>query len=127
MDNVTARQRRIIEFIKRTVQDRGYPPTVREIGEAVGLPSSSSVHSQLANLERRGLLRKDPTKPRAIGLQAGGAARDSGIQVPLLGRVAAGAPIPAHEHIQEDLSVPTRVAPHPQHLAPPVSGESLTR
>src|SRR5881396_2976951 len=62
---LTARQRRILEYIRRTVRDRGYPPTVREIGEAVGLTSSSSVHSQLANLERRGLLTKDPTKPRA--------------------------------------------------------------
>src|SRR5256714_15253035 len=125
MDNVTARQRRIIEFIKRTVQDRGYPPTVREIGEAVGLPSSSSVHSQLANLERRGLLRKDPTKPRAIGLQAGGAAGDSGIQVPLLGRIAAGAPILADEHIEEYLSVPTGFASDREHFALRVQGDSM--
>ena len=64
----TARQRRILDFIARTVRERGYPPTVREIGEAVGLTSSSSVHAQLENLERLGLLRRDPTKPRAIGL-----------------------------------------------------------
>src|SRR5213594_4258274 len=67
-DDLTPRQRRILEFIAETVRDRAYPPTVREIGEAVGLTSSSSVHSQLANLERKGLLHKDPTKPRAIGL-----------------------------------------------------------
>ena len=78
---LTPRQVRILEFIREAVRDRGYPPTVREIGEAVGLTSSSSVHSQLANLERRGLLRKDPTKPRAIGLQAGGSAGDPGVQV----------------------------------------------
>ncbi|MGH2637453.1 MAG: hypothetical protein ACRDHU_15075, partial [Actinomycetota bacterium] len=65
---LTARQRRILEFISGTVRERGYPPTVREIGEAVGLTSSSSVHAQLANLERRGLLHKDPTKPRAMTL-----------------------------------------------------------
>src|SRR5437879_9987936 len=93
MDDVTPRQRRILDFIRTTVRDRGYPPTVREIGEAVGLTSSSSVHSQLANLERRGLLHKDPTKPRAIGLQRRGPAGDPGVQVPLVGRIAAGAPI----------------------------------
>src|SRR5439155_2213511 len=61
MENITTRQRRILEFIRETVHARGYPPTVREIGEAVGLTSSSSVHAQLANLERQGLLRRDPT------------------------------------------------------------------
>ena len=123
---LTARQARILEFIRETVRDRGYPPTVREIGEAVGLTSSSSVHSQLANLERRGLLRKDPTKPRAIGLQAGGAAGDSGIQVPLLGRIAAGAPILADEHVEEYLSVPTGFASDREHFALRVSGDSMT-
>ena len=73
MDEVTGRQRRIVEYIRRTVRERGYPPTVREIGEAVGLTSSSSVHAQLANLERAGLLRRDPTKPRAMELQGPGA------------------------------------------------------
>ena len=66
MERMTARQQRILEFIRRTVRERGYPPTVREIGEAVGLTSSSSVHAQIANLQRKGLLKKDPTKPRAI-------------------------------------------------------------
>ena len=73
MDDVTPRQRRILDYIKTTVRERGYPPTVREIGEAVGLNSSSSVHAQLANLERRGLLRRDPSKPRAMELQGAGA------------------------------------------------------
>src|SRR5947199_2082299 len=91
---LTARQARILEFIRETVRDRGYPPTVREIGEAVGLTSSSSVHSQLANLERKGLLHKDPTKPRAIGLAPveGDVPLDPGEQVPLGGRIAAGTP-----------------------------------
>src|SRR5438552_14962141 len=110
MDDLTARQRRILEHIRATVRERGYPPTVREIGEAVGLTSSSSVHSQLANLERRGLLRKDPTKPRAIGLQGPGPDPDRGVQVPLLGRIAAGAPTMAAQHIGEYLSAPTAVA-----------------
>src|SRR5919204_1505532 len=87
MDDLTARQRRILEFIRPATAERGYPPTVREIGEAVGLTSSSSVHSQLENLERKGYLRKDPTKPRAIGLSPAerGAAAD-GVRVPLVGR-----------------------------------------
>src|SRR5438067_9450782 len=93
MDDLTTRQRRILDFIGTTVRERGYPPTVREIGEAVGLTSSSSVHSQLANLERRGLLHKDPTKPRAIGLAADGDHPLRGVAVPLLGRIAAGMPL----------------------------------
>ena len=68
MSDITARQQRILDFIAETVRERGYPPTVREIGEAVGLTSSSSVHAQLANLEKKGLLHKDPTKPRAMSL-----------------------------------------------------------
>ncbi|MBI4259761.1 MAG: repressor LexA, partial [Actinobacteria bacterium] len=93
MDDLTPRQRRIVEFIRSTVRERGYPPTVREIGEAVGLTSSSSVHSQLANLERKGLLHKDPAKPRALSMASPGAPRDPGVSVPLLGRIAAGAPV----------------------------------
>src|SRR2546421_11309186 len=107
METMTPRQRRILEFIRQTVHDRGYPPTVREIGEAVGLTSSSSVHAQLANLERKGLLHKDPTKPRAMALSE---PRAEGVTVPLVGRVAAGAPILAEEQIGTHLSVPRRVA-----------------
>src|SRR5213594_2779892 len=103
--DLTPRQRRIVDFIADTVRDRGYPPTVREIGEAVGLTSSSSVHSQLANLERRGLLTKDPTKPRAIGLSGPGPGTDRGVQVPLVGRIAAGAPVLAVENVEEYLAV----------------------
>jgi repressor LexA len=125
MDDLSARQRRILEFIRATVRDRGYPPTVREIGEAVGLTSSSSVHSQLANLERRGLLRKDPTKPRAIGLQGPGPEPDRGVQVPLVGRIAAGTPIMAEENIEEYLSVPSGFASDDEHFALRVAGESM--
>src|SRR3954447_6164135 len=107
---LTARQRRILEFIRTATHERGYPPTVREIGEAVGLTSSSSVHSQLENLERRGLLKKDPTKPRAIGLAEPRVGADTGVQVPLVGRIAAGAPVTATEHIEEYLAVPSGFA-----------------
>ena len=125
MDDLTARQRRILEFIRTTVRERGYPPTVREIGEAVGLTSSSSVHSQLANLERRGLLRKDPTKPRAIGLASPEPARDQGVLVPLLGRIAAGSPVMADQNIEEYLAVPTGFASSEGHFALRVAGDSM--
>src|SRR2546426_11903751 len=103
MTDLTPRQRRILDFIAHTVLDRGYPPTVREIGEAGGLASSSSVHAQLANLERKGRLHKDPTKPRAMSLAE---PRAEGVTVPLLGKIAAGTPILADEQVQTYLSVP---------------------
>src|SRR5438105_7476722 len=125
MDDVTPRQRRILDFIRSAVRERGYPPTVREIEEAVGLTSSSSVHSQLANLERRGLLHKDPTKPRAIGLAETDPAGDPGVQVPLLGRIAAGAPVMAAENVEEYLSVPSGFAADHDHFALRVEGRSM--
>src|SRR5438874_3323467 len=121
MDDLTGRQRRILEFIRTAVRDRGYPPTVREIGEAVGLTSSSSVHAQLANLEKKGLLRKDATKPRAMTLSD---PRPEGIVVPLLGRIAAGAPTFADEHIEEYLTVPMGFASDRAHFALRVTGDS---
>jgi repressor LexA len=126
MDDLTPRQRRIVDFIKTTVRERGYPPTVREIGEAVGLTSSSSVHSQLENLERRGLLKKDPTKPRAIGLAEPRVGADTGVQVPLVGRIAAGAPIMASAHVEEYLAVPSGYASDHDHFALRVAGDSMT-
>lgn len=119
---LTTRQRRILEFISHTVRDRGYPPTVREIGEAVGLTSSSSVHAQLANLERRGLLTKDPTKPRAMTLSE---PRAEAVLIPLLGRIAAGAPVLAAGHVEDHLAVPTGFAGESDHFALRVSGDSM--
>jgi repressor LexA len=124
-DDLTPRQRRILGFIAETVRDRGYPPTVREIGEAVGLTSSSSVHSQLANLERKGLLHKDPTKPRAIGL-ADESTRPDGVVIPVLGRIAAGVPILATENVEEYLTVPVGFAHGGEHFALRVTGQSMT-
>src|SRR6476661_2566946 len=100
MEQVTPRQRRIVEFIRGTVRERGYPPTVREIGEAVGLTSSSSVHAQLANLERRGLLRRDPTKPRAMELQGPDGRSAAAVNIPILGRISAGAPTMAADDVE---------------------------
>jgi repressor LexA len=125
MDAITARQRRILDYIRRTVHERGYPPTVREIGEAVGLASSSSVHAQLANLERRGLVRRDPTKPRAMELRGPGTNRGRAVTVPLLGRISAGAPIMADENIQDYLTVPSGYAGKDDHFALRVTGDSM--
>ena len=121
--DLTARQRRILEFIRTAAHERGYPPTVREIGEAVGLTSSSSVHSQLENLERKGYLTKDPTKPRAIG-ESG---VDRGVQVPLVGRIAAGAPTLAEQQVESMLAVPSEFTGRSgEHFALRVAGDSMT-
>ncbi|HYJ60088.1 MAG TPA: transcriptional repressor LexA [Actinomycetota bacterium] len=125
MSDTTARQQRILDFIAETVQARGYPPTVREIGDAVGLTSSSSVHAQLANLERKGLLRRDPTKPRAVTLAPEGGRTDA-TAVPLMGRIAAGAPVLAAEHVEEYVSIPADYARGPgEHFALRVAGDSM--
>lgn len=124
MSDITARQQRILDFIAETVRERGYPPTVREIGEAVGLTSSSSVHAQLANLEKMGLLHKDPTKPRAMTLSTE-ESKATGTVVPLLGRIAAGTPIMAAEQIEDYVSVPTDFARSGEHFALRVAGDSM--
>jgi repressor LexA len=105
--DLTKRQKEIFEFIRRYAGKYGYPPTVREIGKAVGLHSSSTVHAHLTNLEKSGLLRRDPSKPRAIELlvdRAKKAIKPNGL--PLVGHVAAGQPILAEENIEEYLDVP---------------------
>jgi repressor LexA len=121
VSDITPRQQRILDFIARTVRERGYPPTVREIGEAVGLTSSSSVHAQLANLERKGLLHKDPTKPRAMTLEH----HAEGTPVPLVGRIAAGEPVLADEHIENHLMLPSGYVRGDGHFALTVTGESM--
>src|SRR4051794_14500112 len=102
---LTNRQQQIFEFIKKHTQEKGYPPTVRDIGGAIGLTSSSTVHAHLANLERLGVLRRDPTKPRAMEVldKVKRVAVPSGL--PLVGRVAAGTPILAEENIEEYVEV----------------------
>jgi repressor LexA len=113
--DLTKRQQEIFDFIRKYSAKYGYPPTVRDIGKAVGLASSSTVHAHLANLEKIGLLRRDPTKPRAIELfdRAVGGAVDSVRSIvrpdslPLLGSVAAGQPILAEDNIEEYVPVPS--------------------
>jgi repressor LexA len=112
--DLTKRQQEIFDFIHKYSAKYGYPPTVRDIGKAVGLASSSTVHAHLANLEKIGLLRRDPSKPRAIELldRAMGSAVDSVRSIvrseglPLVGSVAAGQPVLAEENIEEYISVP---------------------
>src|SRR3954449_5352180 len=105
--NLTKRQKEIFEFIKRYSDSHGYPPTVRDIGKAIGLTSSSTVHAHLANLEKVGLLRRDPSKPRALEVLV-----DKAKQVvapgglPVVGQVAAGQPVLADENIEEYVEVP---------------------
>ncbi|MEP7060136.1 MAG: transcriptional repressor LexA [Actinomycetota bacterium] len=124
MSDITTRQQRILDVIAGAVRDRGYPPTVREIGEAVGLTSSSSVHAQLANLERMGLLHKDATKPRAMAL-ASDDHRPASVAVPLVGRIAAGAPLLAAEQVEEYVAVPDGFADDRDHFALKVAGDSM--
>ncbi len=107
---LTGRQREIWSFLVDYVDRHGYPPTVREIGEAVGLASPSTVHAHLANLERAGLLRRDPTKPRALELvgRAPRAAEPAAElpKLPLLGQIAAGGPLLAEQNVEDEIAVP---------------------
>jgi repressor LexA len=105
--NLTKRQQEIFDFVKRHVSEHGYPPTVRDIGKAIGLTSSSTVHAHLGNLERLGLLRRDPTKPRAIEVLVDKARQTmTPPGLPLVGQVAAGSPVLADENIEEYVPVP---------------------
>lgn len=110
--NLTDRQHNIMEFLYAFTAEHGYPPSVREIGDAVGLKSPSSVHSQLATLEDKGLLRRDPTKPRALDLDPatpdwGDAPTSMSRQVPLVGEIAAGAPSLAEQHVESVYPLPS--------------------
>jgi repressor LexA len=107
---LTPRQREIWSFVLAYVDRHGYPPTVREIGEAVGLASPSTVHAHLANLERAGLLKRDPTKPRAlelVGRDKPAAAEPAQLpKLPLLGQIAAGGPLLADQNVEDEIAVP---------------------
>jgi repressor LexA len=129
MVDLTKRQQEIFEFIKRYSARHGYPPTVRDIGKAVGLASSSTVHAHLANLEKLGLVRRDPTKPRAIELLdravegVRNVVRPPGL--PLVGHVAAGQPILAEENVEEYVQTPGIVGGEDGEYLLRVRGESM--
>lgn len=132
-DGLTARQRLVLEEIQRTVETRGYPPTVREIGEAVGLTSPSSVTHQLKALERKGYLRRDPHLPRAmevllpddIDATDSGDARPQPKYVPLVGRIAAGGPILAEQAIESVFPLPVELVGDGEVFLLRVVGESM--
>jgi len=131
VENLTDRQRRILDYITDTVDDRGYPPSVREIGDAVGLHSPSSVHAQLATLAQKGLLAKDPTKPRAIRVHRRAARtaaprRQDTIEIPVLGRIAAGGPILAEENLEDTMALPRDLVGSGTLFALTVKGDSMT-
>ena len=129
MTKVSKRQEAILEFIKNEVKSKGYPPSVREIGEAVGLASSSTVHGHLERLEGKGLIRRDPTKPRAIevlDLENDTVPKQGVVHVPLIGKVTAGLPISAIEDIQEYFPLPdTYGASEDQLFMLEIMGESM--
>ena len=127
----TERQQRILQVIREFTEERGFPPSVREIGELVGLSSSSTVQSHLKTLERRGLIQRDPTKPRALTTRNTGPERvvpepapEFGV-LPILGKVAAGMPITAAENIEGDLVVPAEFARKSGSFVLRVQGESM--
>jgi len=116
-------QQKILDFIKSEIEDKGYPPSVREICAAVGLRSTSTVHAHLNHLEAQGLIRRDSTKPRALEVLDGSQAR--GRSVPLVGRVTAGQPILAIENIEEYLTLPQSVLGQGKMFSLKVEGESM--
>ena len=126
----TDRQQKILDAIRAFTAERGYPPSVREIGERVGLSSSSTVQSHLKTLERRGLLKRDPTKPRAL-VTAGAGGHDSEgrngrvAHVPIVGKVAAGVPITAVENIEDTFALPSDFVRDPKAFMLRISGESM--
>jgi len=144
---LTDRQQAVLNVLRSHAAEHGYPPTVREIGEVLGLASSSTVHSHLAALERAGIIERDPTKPRAlkwgptagaagvvVGAPVGSAPRarlhgdlevDASVSVPLLGRVAAGAPILAEEHVEQYVPVPKQLTKAGESFLLKVSGDSM--
>lgn len=125
--DLTKRQKEIFDFIRKYAAKTGYPPTVREIGKAVGLHSSSTVHAHLANLEKIGLLRRDPSKPRAIELLFEKAKQTirPGNGLPLVGQVAAGEPILAEENIEEYLEIPDVIGGEDGDYILQIRGESM--
>ncbi|WP_334072034.1 MULTISPECIES: transcriptional repressor LexA [Paenibacillus] len=131
MSKVSSRQQAILEFIRNEVRMKGYPPSVREIGEAVGLASSSTVHGHLDRLEKKGFIRRDPTKPRAIELlgqeesESLGMFAHSVTRVPVVGKVTAGMPITATENIEDYFPLPQHYSSDGEIFMLSVVGESM--
>jgi len=126
-EGLTDRQQQILDYIKEQIRQKGYPPSVREIGESVGLSSSSTVHGHLARLEEKGFIRRDPTKPRAIEIMEGDfyLTKHRSVNVPLVGRVTAGAPILAVENLEDSFPLPYELVRNEDVFMLAVRGESM--
>ena len=124
---ISDKQKEILEYMKQEILNKGYPPTVRDICEAVKLKSTSSVHSHLETLEKNGYIRRDPTKPRAIEIidDNFNMTRREMTNVPMIGRVAAGEPILAVENIESYFPIPTEYMPNAESFMLKVKGESM--
>ena len=124
---ISTKQREILEYIKQEILNKGYPPAVREICEAVGLKSTSSIHSHLETLEKNGYIRRDPTKPRAIEIidDNFNLTRREVANVPILGKVAAGQPLLAVENIENYFPIPVEFLPNTDTFMLTVKGESM--
>ncbi len=124
---ISSKQREILEYIKEEILNRGYPPAVREICEAVHLKSTSSVHSHLETLEKNGYIRRDPTKPRAIEIvdDQFNFSRREVVNIPMVGRVAAGMPLLAQQNIENYFPVPTEFVPNAEVFMLNVKGDSM--
>lgn len=124
---ISAKQQEILEYIKSQILERGFPPAVRDICEAVHLKSTSSVHSHLETLEKNGYIRRDPTKPRAIEIldDSFNFTRREMVNVPIVGRVAAGEPLLAEQNIEEYFPIPMDYMPNKQTFMLKVKGESM--
>ena len=128
---LTGRQQEIWKFLTDYVDEHGYPPTVREIGEAVGLASPSTVHAHLANLERAGLIKRDPTKPRALELRRDpkpeAARADDVHRLPVLGEIAAGGPLLSEQNVEDYIAVPEPLAHGGEEFLLRVKGDSMIK
>lgn len=127
MNELSAKQKQILDYIKSEVREKGYPPSVREICDGVGLKSTSTVHGHLARLEKKGLIRRDPSKPRAIEILDGecGVAPREMIQVPIVGNITAGTPILAVENIEDTFPIPIDYIHNDNVFMLRVKGESM--
>ena len=128
MSKLSKRQQAILDFIKNEVQMKGYPPSVREIGEAVGLASSSTVHGHLSRLEKKGFIRRDPTKPRAIEIldeTKEASSKPDSVNIPIIGKVTAGQPITAIENVDGYFPLPKQFAQDDHLFMLAVEGDSM--
>ncbi len=126
-DRLTAKQQQILDYIKQQILAKGYPPTVREICETVDLKSTSSVHAHLAALEKKGVIKRDPSKPRAIEIvdDSFNIVRQEMTSIPIVGQVAAGLPILAEQNVEGYFPLPMEIVPNNQVFALKVKGESM--